>query len=135
MRFRQMTLFVVIAALSGLLVSPASGEPTDGSGYVWTPSGTYQGTCTASFHGTAEFIQGNACFVSGTLTAVPGGPQFTFVVQSTDGAGCPSNMLGGTITVIDGPAVRADGNASRFEFASTNGDFCDGSYSFDYSAD
>ncbi len=123
---------LVVVGLAGLWAFPASGGPTDGWGQAWSPGGSYVGQCTASFDGVAaEFTQGNACTASGRLEPIPGTVQFHFVVQERDGSYCPQGMQGGTITVIDGPAVSAAGNASQFQFASATSDFCDGMYRYD----
>jgi len=95
-------------------------NPTDSTGRYWTPDGIYEssGMTTASLRsegGQSVLRDGNGCSLSGRLK--PAGSQgvWHFVPLESDGMSCPNVSNGWVVTlyVIDGPGVRALGNASR----------------------
>jgi hypothetical protein len=135
MLIRRSCVFLGLVGLVVLMSTSVLGGATDGRGYVWRPSGTYTGPCIATFGTVAEFAQGNACAVTGRVEQEGNTNLFHFVVTNRDGIDCSADFGGGVITIVDGPAVRADGNASRFDFSPDDHSFCMGSYSYDFSAD
>jgi hypothetical protein len=110
-------LLAPFAAAMPLL--PSSTD--DGRGHVWTPDGKYETaktgfTATLRSQGVSTFEVGNHCILEGKLTRIPNKAAWRFAGTSADGIGCPdtpgpaSNM---ELLILDGPAVRAEGNASR----------------------
>ncbi len=93
---------------------------SDGQGRTWTPDGAYRSKSADakldSSGGVSELVAGNACTITGKIVRSAGRPEFQFVGKSADGLGCPGSSgsaLNATITVLDGPGVRALGNASK----------------------
>jgi hypothetical protein len=99
----------------------ASAEPADSRGRFWTPDGVYESSSTGmnaelrSRGGKSLLRAGNDCVLIGTLKKTERGDVYNFSPTEADGMGCPDNLRGRTavIHVMDGPGVRAAGNASQ----------------------
>lgn len=119
MKLRTFTIAQVTLAVAALTLgmNTALAANSDGRGHIWTPQGVYDkmGTTAKLFadrkQGSLEM--GNGCFVSGSLTqAGKGKPLYILKVGEQDGMACP-DVKEYSITILDGPAIRAVGNASK----------------------
>lgn len=114
--------FGLLCALLTVTQSVCAGV-SDGAGHIWTPDGRYTSNragADAEFNTRLSYgalTMGNACSVEGRLTR-PNKSKPTFVLKVTgaDGVSCP-NVQRIFITIVDGYAVRAFGNASKIKIS------------------
>ena len=117
--------FTALASIQALILAAASlsasADPADSSGRFWTPDGIYEQPSTGmkaelrSRGGKSTLRAWNDCVLTGTLKKSDRGDIYNFAPTDADGMGCPDNVRGRTaiIQIMDGPGVRAVGNASQ----------------------
>lgn len=103
------------------ITSTAIAGSSDGHGRIWTPDGIYKNKSIKATLSTKEkrgtLDAGNGCVISGKLLQKKkGDPTYILTTEDQDGTSCP-DAKEYTITILDGPAIRAAGNAEKFKIS------------------